>query len=118
MKKDIPASAEPGYRSITEKSGRRESATEPGNIVETRKGTKTNRAGLGKGMRFRARRCIRRHNHAVTANTGGALHRFFGHARYFHHARNSGMMAASPPSPAGFPARKPPPRAWASLNGV
>ncbi|TBD57220.1 acetyltransferase [Rhizobium ruizarguesonis] len=52
MKKDIPASGEPGYRSIIEKSGRRESATEPGNIVETRKGTKTNRAGLGKGNAF------------------------------------------------------------------
>ncbi|MGO7646050.1 acetyltransferase, partial [Rhizobium ruizarguesonis] len=52
MKKDIPASGEPGYRSIREKSGRRESATEPGNIGETRKGTKTNRDGLGKGNAF------------------------------------------------------------------
>nr|NEH94249.1 acetyltransferase [Rhizobium laguerreae] len=51
-KKDIPASGEAGYRSIIEKSRRRESATEPGNIVETRKGTKTNHAGLGKGNAF------------------------------------------------------------------
>ncbi|RWY89715.1 acetyltransferase [Rhizobium leguminosarum] len=52
MKKDIPASGEPGYRSIIEKSGRRESATEHRSIVETRKGTKTNRVGLGKGNAF------------------------------------------------------------------
>ncbi|TBZ77325.1 acetyltransferase [Rhizobium leguminosarum bv. viciae] len=52
MKKDIPASGEAGYRSRHKKTGRRETAKEPGNIVETRKGTKTNRAGLGKGNAF------------------------------------------------------------------
>ncbi|MBB4238981.1 acetyltransferase [Rhizobium esperanzae] len=58
MKKDIPASREAGYRFVKEKSGRRESAKEPGNIVETRKGTKTNRADFGKGNAFpRAEMC-------------------------------------------------------------
>ncbi|RFB98567.1 acetyltransferase [Rhizobium leguminosarum bv. trifolii] len=51
-KKDIPASAAPDYRFHHKKSGRRQSAQEPGNIVETRKGTKTNRAGPGKGNAF------------------------------------------------------------------
>ncbi|NEJ69349.1 acetyltransferase [Rhizobium phaseoli] len=52
MKKDIPAFAEAGYRFGIEKSGRRKSATEHRNIAETRKGTKTNRAGPGKGNAF------------------------------------------------------------------
>ncbi|WP_245508243.1 acetyltransferase [Rhizobium sp. BK418] len=50
MKKDIPAHKGAGYRSPKQEV---RSAAEPKisnrNIVETRKGTKTNRAGLGKG---------------------------------------------------------------------
>ncbi|WP_245270541.1 hypothetical protein [Rhizobium sp. Pop5] len=117
-KKDIPAPAEAGYRFRHKKPGRRKTAKEPGNIVETRKGQKQIAPPLEKGMRFRARRCIRRHNRAATANTGGGLHRFFEHARYFHDARNSGMMAASSPSPADFHMRRPPVGAHAIFNGV
>ncbi|MBY4588162.1 MULTISPECIES: hypothetical protein [Rhizobium] len=38
--------------SVIEKSGRRQSATEHRTTAETRKGTKTNRAGPGKGNAF------------------------------------------------------------------
>ncbi|WP_245456107.1 acetyltransferase [Rhizobium leguminosarum] len=52
MKKDIPASREAGYRSIIEKIRAAGPATEHRSIVETRKETKTNRAGPGKGNVF------------------------------------------------------------------
>jgi hypothetical protein len=49
-KKDIPARAGAGYRPVNQEI---RTAKEPRisnrNTVETRKGTKTNRAGLGKG---------------------------------------------------------------------
>ncbi|NKM80746.1 acetyltransferase [Rhizobium leguminosarum bv. viciae] len=51
-KKDIPASGEAGYRSIIENPGGGNPQQSLGNIVETRKGTKTNRASLGKGNAF------------------------------------------------------------------
>ncbi|RUL99023.1 acetyltransferase [Rhizobium chutanense] len=58
VKKDIPASGEAGYRFVIKKPGGGNPAREPGNIVETRKGTKTNRAGRGKGNAFpRAEMC-------------------------------------------------------------
>jgi hypothetical protein len=50
VKKDIPVAWCAGYRRLKNKSGRgRRTAKEHRVIVETRKGTKTDRAGLGKG---------------------------------------------------------------------
>ncbi|ARQ08580.1 hypothetical protein NXC12_CH00489 [Rhizobium etli] len=57
---------------------------------------------LEKGMPFRALNRVRRHNRGVSAITGGGLHRFFERARYFHDARNSGMIAGLSPMPADF----------------
>ncbi|WP_183823267.1 acetyltransferase [Rhizobium sp. BK377] len=49
VKKDIPACKRAGYRSLNKKSDGERTDQKHRNIVETRKGTKTNRAGLGKG---------------------------------------------------------------------
>ncbi|MBB3562245.1 acetyltransferase [Sinorhizobium sp. B11] len=49
MKKDIPAREGAGYRSSHRNPGGERTDQKHRNIVETRKGTKTNRAGLGKG---------------------------------------------------------------------
>ncbi|AHG47842.1 hypothetical protein RLEG12_12005 [Rhizobium leguminosarum bv. trifolii CB782] len=46
------------------------------------------------------------------------MHRFFERARYFHDARNSGMMAASPPLPADFLPARLPREAFATFNDV
>ncbi|MFS8143749.1 acetyltransferase [Rhizobium sp. BR 249] len=57
-KKDIPAPESAFYRLKHKKSGRRNSRNEHRTIVETRKGTKTNRADFGKGNAFpRAEMC-------------------------------------------------------------
>ncbi|MCW1754508.1 hypothetical protein [Rhizobium acaciae] len=117
-KKDIPASGEPGYRSIIENPGGGNPQQSLGISWKHARGQKQIAPALEKGMRFHARRCIRRHNRAAAANTGGGLHRFFGHARYFHHARISGMMAASSPSPADFLPAGLPPEAFAIVNDV
>jgi len=49
VKKDIPAREGAGYRSPIEIRAAKRTDQKHRNIVETRKGTKTNRAGLGKG---------------------------------------------------------------------
>jgi osmoprotectant transport system substrate-binding protein len=46
------------------------------------------------------------------------LHRFFGHARYFHEARISGMMTARLFLPVKFHARKTRPGTFAVFNGI
>ncbi|WP_244425753.1 acetyltransferase [Rhizobium etli] len=51
-KKDIPASIEPGYRGRHKNPGGGHPRKSTGTIAETRKGTKTNRAGPGKGNAF------------------------------------------------------------------
>lgn len=49
VKKDIPAHKRAGYRSLIRNPGGERTDQKHRNTVETRKGTKTNRAGLGKG---------------------------------------------------------------------
>ncbi|NNU57416.1 hypothetical protein [Rhizobium indigoferae] len=117
MKKDIPASRRAGYRCRHKNPGGGKPRKSRGISWKHAREQKQIAPALEKGMRFRARRCIRRHNRAATANTGGGLHRFFGHERYFHDARNSGMMAAWSPSPADFLCAGLPPEAWATFNG-
>ncbi|WP_312038603.1 acetyltransferase [Rhizobium croatiense] len=51
-KKDIPASTEPGYRRRHKNPGGGYPQKSTGSIAETRKGTKTSRAGPGKGNGF------------------------------------------------------------------
>jgi hypothetical protein len=98
VKKDIPAREGAGYRSPIEIQAAKRTDQKHRNIVETRKGTKTNRAGLEK------RECNSAQRSAFAAIIAprerileGAAsifgHRFFGHAHYFHDARISGMMA-------------------------
>ena len=98
VKKDIPAHEGAGYRSCQEIRAAAEPIKSTGTPWKHARGQKQIAPALEKGMQFRARTCIRRHNRAARANTGGGLHRFFGDAHYFHDARISGMMASGLPA--------------------
>jgi hypothetical protein len=117
-KKDIPASTEPGYRRHHKNPG-------GGYPEEHRKHRGNTQGNKNKSRRPWKREWLSARRTAfaaiitgANANTGGGLHRFFERARYFHDARNSGMMAALSPSPADFLRIRLPPGGLRHVNGV
>jgi hypothetical protein len=86
--------------------------------VETRKGTKTNRGDDGKGNAIPRKQLHSQPKSRRDRKNWRSLHRFFEYARYFHHARISGRIAARLLSPAILYVGGSPPELSAIFNGV
>jgi hypothetical protein len=76
VKKDIPAREGAGYRSPIEIRAAKEPIKSTGTSWKHARGQKQIAPALEKGMQFRATVCIRRHNRAARANTGGGCFDF------------------------------------------